>query len=97
MRYAHGSMNEILLEWDSGPMYLGQRLWDPGGPSFSSRSSVPTDLDKLGKPVSYRDDIHLLELLSLPFLVAVMLNLAPKHHLGKLDHMGSFMYISKLD
>ena len=48
MRCVHGSINEILLEWEPGPTYVVQRIWDPGGPSYSSRSSVPTDLDKLG-------------------------------------------------
>ena len=38
------------MEWDPGPTYDVQRLWDPGGPTYSSRSSVPTNLDKLGKP-----------------------------------------------
>ena len=50
MRCAHGSINEILFKRDPGPTYLVQRLWDPGGPSYSSRSSVPIDPDKLGKP-----------------------------------------------
>ena len=49
MRCAQGSINQILLEWDPGPTYLVQRLWDPGGPSYSSRSHVPTNLDRLGK------------------------------------------------
>ena len=93
----HGSINEILMEWDPGPTYVVQRLWDPGGPTYSSRSSVPTDLDKLDKLKSYLDYIHLPGLSSLPFLVAVMPNLAPNHHLGKLDCMGSFMYLPRLD
>ena len=59
MRCVHGSINEILMEWDPGPTYVVQRLWNPGGPTYSSRSSVPTDLDKLGKPKSYLDYIHL--------------------------------------
>ena len=66
MRCAHGSIAKILREWDPGPTYLVQRLWDPGGPSYTSRSSVPMDLDKLGRPKSYLDYIHLPELLSLP-------------------------------
>ena len=41
MRSAHGSINQILLECNPGPTYLVQRLWDPGGPTYSSRSSVP--------------------------------------------------------
>ena len=86
MRCTHGSTNEILLEWDPGPTYVVQRLWDPGGPSYSSRSSVPTDLDMLGKLKSYLDYIHLPGLSSLPFLVTVMLNLAPNNHLGKLPY-----------
>ena len=53
MRWAVGSIAKILMEWDPGPTYDVQRLWDPGGPTYSSRSSVPTDLDKLGKPKSY--------------------------------------------
>ena len=71
MRCAHGSINKILfiLEWDPGPTYDVQRLWDPGGSTYSSRSSVPTNLDKLGKPKSYLDYIHLPGLSSLPFLV----------------------------
>ena len=66
-------------------------------PTYSSRSSVTTDLDKLGKLKSYLDYIHLPGLSSLPFLVAVMLNLAPNNHLRKLDHMGSFRYLPRLD
>ena len=33
MRCAHGSINKILMEWDPGPTYDVQRLWDPGGPT----------------------------------------------------------------
>ena len=65
--------------------------------SFYSRSSVPTDLDKLGKLKSYLDYIHLPGVSSLPFLVAVMPNLASYIQLGKLDHMGSFRYLPRLD
>ena len=97
MRCAHGSINKILLEWDPGPTYDVQRLWDPGGSTYSSRSSVPTNLDKLGKPKSYLDYIHLPGLSFLPFLLAVKPNLAPSNHLGKLDHMGSFRYLPRLD
>ena len=75
MRCAHGSIDEILIEWDSGPTYLVQRIWDPGGPTYSSRSSVPTDLDELGNLKSYLDCIHLPGLSSLPILFTVMLNL----------------------
>ena len=97
MRCAHGSINKILLEWDPRPTYDVQRLWDPGGSTYSSRSSVPTNLDKLGKPKSYLDYIHLPGLSSLPFLVAVKPNLAPINHREKLDHMGSFRYLPRLD
>ena len=97
MRCAHGSIAKILLEWDPGPTYLVQRLWDPGGPTYSSRSSVPMDLDKLGNLKSYLDYIHLPGLSSLPFLVTVMLNLALNNQLLKLDHMGSFRYLPGLD
>ena len=97
MRCRHGSINKILLEWDPGTTYDVQRLWDPGGSSYSSRSSVPTNLDKLGKPKSYLDYIHLPGLSSLPFLVSVKPDLAPSNHLGKLDHMGSFSYLPRLD
>ena len=97
VRCVHGSINKILLEWDPGPTYDVQRLWDPGGSTYSSRSSVPTNLDKLGKPKSYLDYIHLPGLSSLPFLVAVKPNLAPSNHLEKLDHMGSFRYLPRLD
>ena len=92
MRCVHGSINEILIEWDPGPTYVVQRLWDPGRPTYSSRSSVPTD-----EPKRYLDYIHLPGLSSLPFLVTVMLNLGPNNHLGKLDHMGSFRYLPRLD
>ena len=37
MRCAHGSIAKILVEWDPGPTYHVQRLWDPGGPTYSSR------------------------------------------------------------
>ena len=96
MRFTHGSTNKILLEWDHGHTYDVQRLWDPGG-SNCSRSSVPTNLDKLGKLKSYLDYIHLPGLSSLPFLVSVKPNLAPSNDLGKLDHMGSFRYLPRLD
>ena len=75
MRCVHGSINKILMEWDPGPTYDVQRLWDPGGSTYSSRSSIPTNLDKLGKPKSYLDYIHLPELPPLPFLVTVKPNL----------------------
>ena len=97
MRCVHGSINKILLEWDPGSTYDVQRLWDPGGSTYSSRSSVPTNLDKLCKPKSYLDYIHLPGLSSLPFLVTVKPNLAPSYHLGKLDHMGSFRYLPRLE
>ena len=77
MKCAHGSINEILFEWDPGPAYLVQRLWDPGGPSYSSQSSVSMDLENLGKPKSYLDYIHLPGLSSLPFLVVLKLNPPP--------------------
>ena len=97
MRCAHGSIAKILMEWDPGPTYLVQGLWDPGGPTYSSRSSVPMDLDELGKWKSYLDYIHQPGLSSLPILVTVMPNLAPNNNLGKLDHMGSFRYLPRLD
>ena len=81
------------MEWDPGPTYDVQRLWDPRGPTYSSRSSVPTDLDKLGKPKSNLDYIPLPGLSSIPFLVAVKPNLAHNNQLGELDHMGSFRYL----
>ena len=42
MRCVHGSINKILMDWDPGPTYDVQRLWDPGGSIYISRSSVPT-------------------------------------------------------
>ena len=97
MRRAHGSINKILLEWDPQPTYDVQRLWDPGGSTDNSRSSVSTNLDRLGKPKSYLDYIHLPGLSPLSFLVAVKPNLAPSNHLEKLDCMGSFRYLPRLD
>ena len=97
MRCAHGSINTILMEWGPGPTYDVQRLWDLGGSTYSSRSSVSTNLDKLGEPKSYLDYIHLPGLSSLPFLVAVKPNLASSNHLEKLDHMGSFRHLRRLD
>ena len=85
------------MEWDPGPTYDVQRLWDPGGSTYSSRSSVPTNLDKLGKPKSYLDYIHLPGLSSLPLLVTVKPKIAPGNHLGKLDNMGSSRYLPRLD
>ena len=61
MRCVHGSNNEILFEWDPGSTCLVQRLWDPGGPSYTPRSRGSTNLEKLGKPKSYLDYIHLLK------------------------------------
>ena len=29
MRCTHGSINQIPMEWDPGPTYDVQRLWDP--------------------------------------------------------------------
>ena len=97
MRCAHVSIAKILMKWDPGPTYLVQRLWDPGGPTYSSISSVPTNLDKLGKLKSYLDYIHLPGVSFPTFLVAVMMNLAPNNRLGELDHMGSFRYLPRLD
>ena len=97
MGCAYGSSNKILSEWDPGPTYLLQRLWDPGGPSYTSISYSILDLEKLGKPIHYLNYIHLLALSSHPSLVILMLILAPKFHLRKLDHMGSFRYTPRLD
>ena len=97
MRCVQGSIAKILMEWDPGPTFDVLRLWDPSGPTYSSRSSVPMDLDKLGKQKSYLGYIHLPGLSSLPILVTVMLILAPNNHLGKLDHMGNFRYLPRLD
>ena len=30
------SNNEIITEWEPGPIYVVQSLWDPGGPSYTS-------------------------------------------------------------
>ena len=40
IRCAHGSNYEILSEWDPGPIYVVQRLWNPGGPSYNSIDQV---------------------------------------------------------
>ena len=74
-----------------------QRLWDPGGPSYTSRSSFLGNQEKLGKPKYYLDYIHLLALSSHPSLVILMFILLPKLHLGKLDCMGSFRYLPRLE
>ena len=63
--------------------------WDPGGPSYSSRSSVPMDLDKLINIKKIPRLYPHTGLSSLPYLVAVILVLAPNNHLGNPDHMGS--------
>ena len=57
MGCVHGSINEILSKWDPGPTYIVQRLWDPGGPSYTSRSSFTINLEKICKPTSYLDYI----------------------------------------
>ena len=49
MRCAQMSNNENLLEWDTGPIYVVQRLLDPGGPSYTSRSNILINLEKLGQ------------------------------------------------
>ena len=85
------------MEWDPGPTYDVQRLWDPGGSTYSSRSSVPTNLDKLHMPKSYLDYIHQPGLPPLPFLVAVKPNLACSNHLEKLNCMVSFRHLPRLD
>ena len=41
-----------------GPTYDVQILWGPGGSTYSSRSILPTNLDKLGKLKSYLDYIQ---------------------------------------
>ena len=58
---------------------------------------TPTNLEKLGMLISYLDYIHLPGLSSLPFQVTKVLNQAPELNLGKLDHMGSFRYLPRLD
>ena len=95
-RCAHGSINKILMEWDPGPTYDVQRLWDPGGSNYCSRSSVLTNLDILGKPKNYLDYIYLPGRSPLPFLVAVKPNLASSNHPEELDRMGSFRYLPRL-
>ena len=62
MRCVHGSSYEILIEWDPGLTHVIQRLWDPGGPAYTSRSSIPINLEKLGEMKSYLDYIYLLTL-----------------------------------
>ena len=66
----------IIPTSDPGPTYVVQRLWDPCGPTYSSRSSVLTDLDKLGNPKISLDYIQIPRLSSLPFADAVKPNLA---------------------
>ena len=58
--------------------------------TLTSRSHVPIDLEKLGPPKTYLDYINLPGLPSQPFPVILMLILAPKPNLGKLDCMRSF-------
>ena len=36
MRCAYGSNYDILSEWDPGPTYVVQSLWDPSGPNYTS-------------------------------------------------------------
>ena len=97
MRGAHGSNSKILSEWDPGPTYVVQRLWDPSGLSYTCKLGIPINLEILGRPKSYLDYIHLLQLSSQPFLVVLVLNLAPKLHVGKQDNMRSFRYQPRLD
>ena len=78
MRCAHGSNSEIQTEWDPGPTYVVQRLWEPGGPSYISRSSLPIDLDKLCQLKIYPDYIHRPGLSSLPFLVSILPGICPQ-------------------
>ena len=91
MRCVHGSKNEILSEWDPGPTYA---VHNPGGPRYTSRSSIPPTLEKLGQPKIYLDYIHQPGLSSQPVLMSI---LAPKLYLRKLDHMGTFRYLPRLD
>ena len=65
-RCVPGSINEILFKWDPESTYLVQGLWDPGGPSYSSRSSDPMDLDNQGELKSYLDYSHVPGLSSFP-------------------------------
>ena len=94
MRCAHGSGNEIFSECDPGPTYVVQRLWHPGGPNYTSRSSFLVNLEKLGKPKTLP---RLHPVLSHPSLVILMLILLPKLHLGKVDDMGNFRYTPRLE
>ena len=61
-------------ELDHGPTYVVRRLWDPGRPSYTSRSIFPIDLEILGQPKSYLDYIYQLASSSQPFLVILVLN-----------------------
>ena len=97
MRCEHESKKEILSEWDHVCTYVVQRLWDPGGPSYASRSSFPINLENLGQLESYIDYIHPLDLSSQPFLVILVTILAPYIDLGKIDHMGSSGYTPRLE
>ena len=103
MRCSHGSNNEILSKWDPGPIYVVQRPWDPGGPSYTSRSSIPIDIEKLGQLKRYLDFIHLLKLSLHPFLVILMLILClacmmhvHMHGTCALSNMGMSKYLSGL-
>ena len=46
----HGSSYDIQAECDAGPSYVIQRLWDPGGPICTSRTSQNFVLPPLGTP-----------------------------------------------
>ena len=73
-RCVDGFSKEILSELDHGPTYVVRRLWDPGRPSYTSRSIFPIDLEILGQPKSYLDYIYQLASSSQPFLVILVLN-----------------------
>ena len=55
MGCVHGSSNEIQSEWDPGPSYLVQRLWDPVGPHYTYPTlhlSTPSDTQNTAIAVS---------------------------------------------
>ena len=81
----HGSSYEIQAEWDPGPINVVQRLWDPGGPSYTSKTSTIVIPPIQGNLKQYLDHFQCLALISHPFLVILVLHLVSRLHLEKLD------------
>ena len=70
-----GLSYEIQMEWGPGPSYVVQRLWDPHGPSYTSRTSLIIILPHLGTLKSQLDHYIWIVLLIHSCLVVLVIYL----------------------